>query len=160
MNLAKAFGSLADNKNLVRTRSFHFNGHTFKVRVPLTSELDAMQARLKEPAPELEAKYYAQLTNGLEDNKELLEQTEGVEVKDDDILIDGRSLRELAQGKALSERRVVEMFKMLVAEDPEFDMSTITYDMIEELFPFSIQIEMMELIAKTISPDYKEIRGK
>lgn len=159
MTFANAFGKLAENKTLIRTRTFDFNGHTFKVRVPLTSELDAMQARLKESCPDVEEKYWTQLTNGIEDNKELLESTEGVEVKDDDIIIDGRSLRDLAKQKALSERRVVEMFKLLVPEQ-EFDMETLTYDMIEELFPFAIQIEMMEIISKTISPDYKEIRGK
>lgn len=160
MNLSQAFGKLAQDKIAVRTRSFTLNGHTFKVRVPLTSELDAMQERLKEPVIELEQKYYEQLTKGLDENREVLEKTEGIEVKDDDIVIEGRSLRELAKQKALSERRIVEMFKLLIPEDTSFDMNTITYDMIDELFPFSIQVEMMELISKTISPDYKEIRGK
>ena len=52
------------------------------------------------------------------------------------------------------------MFKLLVPEIEDFDMSTITYDMVEELFPFALQIQVMEYIAETISPEYSATRGK
>lgn len=161
MNFAEAFGAnFAENKNAIRIRTFDLNGHTFKVKVPLTSEMEAMQERLKVVNDELVAKYYAQLTSGLDEHMDTIKETDGIEIKDDDVIIDGRSLRDIAKNKALAECRVVEMFKLLVPEQKEFDMNTITYEMIEELFPFSIQLEVMEQIGKTISPEYKETRGK
>jgi len=45
-------------------------------------------------------------------------------------------------------------------EEEGFDMSTITYDMVEELFPFSVQIQLIEEISLVISPSYKTVRGK
>ena len=76
------------------------------------------------------------------------------------MIVEGRSVREIAAGKATTEQRIVEMFKLLVAEEQGFDMDTITYPMIEELFPFAIQLEMLDLIAKTISPEYTAERKK
>ena len=52
------------------------------------------------------------------------------------------------------------MFKLIVPEQIDFDMNTITYSMIEELFPFSIQLEIIEGITNTISPGYKATKGK
>ena len=46
--LANAFGKdFVKNKEAVRTRTFTLGGHTFKVKVPLTSEFEAMQERIK-----------------------------------------------------------------------------------------------------------------
>jgi len=47
-----------------------------------------------------------------------------------------------------------------VPEDKTFDMNTITYSMVEELFPFSIQLEVVDSITKTISPSYESAKGK
>lgn len=157
MKLQKAFGNLAND---FRIRSFEMNGHTFKVKVPLTSEMEAMQERLKIPSPESEKKHYEDLTKVFLVDKELVKTMEGVEVKKDDVIVEGRSLKDLAKQKALAERRIVEMFKLLVPEEEGFDMATLTYEMIDEMFPFAIQVELMESISKTISPEYKDRRGK
>jgi hypothetical protein len=39
-------------------------------------------------------------------------------------------------------------------------MSTVTYAMVEELFPFSVQLELIDLISNTIAPNYKDQKGK
>lgn len=159
MKLSQALGKkFADQAVAIRTRSFELGGHTFKVRVPLTSEMEAIQERFKEPDDERAAKYYEQLTATLD--KDILAGAPGIELTDDDIVVEGRSMRELAKQKAVAEQRIVEMFRLLVPEEADFDMATVTYDMIEELFPFAIQIEMMEAISKTIAPDYKAQRAK
>lgn len=157
MKLAQAFGGLG---TAIRTRSFELNGHTFKVKVPLTSELEAMQERIKEPCKETADKYFAELTKTVYEKKEEFEKVDKVVFKDDDILIDGKSMREIAQQKAVSEKQTVELFKLLIPEDDQFDMSDLTYKMIDELFPFSIQLEIIEQISKAISPEYKDTRGK
>lgn len=161
MNLASAFGQkFQDHKEAIRTRSFELGGHTFKVKVPLTVELEAMYEAIKTPDADKVEKYYAELSAPFIKDHETYEGNAEIEFTDDDVIVQGRSMREAAKNKATSEKRITEMFKLLVPEEQGFDMNTITYDMIEELFPFSIQLEIMENISKVVSPDYKEKRGK
>ena len=158
-NFAKAFGKKFDADS-VRVRSFELNGNTFKVRIPLTAESEQMGERLKKADDDLVEKYYAELSKNFLENKSEFEKEKGIEYKDNDIIIQGRSIREAASNKALTEMRIVEMMKLLVPEEKEFDMATITYDMIDELFPFPVQIQMLELISETISPTYEKNKGK
>ena len=72
----------------------------------------------------------------------------------------GTSLQETAKNKVIMENRITGLFKLLVPEEQGFDMSTITYEMIEELFPFPVQLQIMEEINAVISPNYKESKGK
>lgn len=161
MTFANAFGQkFAENTKLIRTRSFDLNGHTFKVKVPLTSEMEAMHKRIGEPDEVIANKYYEQMTKTFIENRDDADAIKGIEILEDDVLVDGKSVKEVARQKTIAEKRIVEMFKLLIPEQQDFDMESITYEMIEELFPFSIQVEMMEAIAKTIAPDYKDQRKK
>ena len=159
---AKALGNdFEAHKNALRIRKFEFNGHTFKVKVPLTIESDAISERTKNLDQSTLDQYFDQLAKQFIDNKEdILKTGDDVVYQDDDVIIKGRSLRETAKNKLLMETRILEMFKLLVPEEEGFDMSTVTYAMIEELFPFSIQMQLLELISDTISPSYKETKGK
>jgi len=152
-DFSKALGNKF-NKDALRIRSFEFNGHTFKVRVPLTAESDAMFDRLKTADDELIEKYYQDLSKGI------TESNDSVQITENDVIIEGRSLRDAAKSKALIHARITEMMKLLVPEEEGFDMSTITYEMVDELFPFAIQIQLMELIGETVSPNYNTTKGK
>lgn len=148
------------NKDTVRVRQFTLGGHTFKVRVPLTVEFEAMQVRMKQVDEEKVEKYYAELTAEMPTIQKDLPEGANVEITDNDVVIDGRSMREAARNKFIIENRITEMFKLLEPEEKGFDMQTITYPMIEELFPFPIQMQVMEEIANVVSPNYQESRGK
>jgi hypothetical protein len=65
----------------------------------------------------------------------------------------------VANGKVLTESRITELVRLLVPENKDFDMATITYADIEELFPFSIQMDLVNEINNVISPGYSS-RGK
>ena len=159
--LANAFGkNFLKHKDTVRTRTFELGGHTFKVKVPLTAEFEAMQQRLKQVDDERVNKYYEELTTNLKPLKDVKDSSIKCEWLENDVLLDGRSMRETAKNKALLENRITEMFKMLVPEEQGFDMGTITYSMIEELFPFPIQMQVVDEISKTISPSYEAQKGK
>lgn len=159
--LASAFGKdFLKNKDKVRTRTFDLGGHTFKVKVPLTSEFEIMQERMKVVDEEKVADYYKELTKELEKHRDNPEPELKCEFVEDDIIVDGRSMREAARNKIIAENRITEMFRLLVPEEKDFDMGTITYPMIEELFPFAIQMQMMEMIGKTVSPNYEAQKGK
>lgn len=149
-----------ENQNLVRIRSFEMNGHTFKVKVPTTLEFEVINEKVKTVDESLVEKYYQELSKPFIDKKEEFIKEEDIKYTDNDVIIKDRSMRETAVNKVITESRITEMFKLIVPEQADFDMNTITYSMIEELFPFSIQLEIIEEITNTISPGYKTTKGK
>lgn len=153
-----AFGDkYQTNKKNLLTRSFELGGHTFKVRIPLVAESDAIYKKVSEPDENLVEKVYQEITKPLlqfQDN-----QTEGFEFIDNDILVDGRSMREAAKNKAITEARITEFFKLLVPELEGASLEDLTYADIEEEFPLSVQMQIVEKIGEAISPTYKEARG-
>ena len=161
-NLSKAFGSNFEaNKDALRIRKFEFNGHTFKVKVPLTIESDLISERTNNLDENKITQYFEELSKQFIDNKaDVLKNSDEVVYEGNDVIVKGRSMRETAKNKLLMETRILEMFKLLVPEEDGFDMNTITYQMVEELFPFSIQMQIVELISDTISPSYKDTKGK
>jgi hypothetical protein len=83
----------------------------------------------------------------------------GIIFKENDITIQGRSMMDTAKNKYLTEYRILEMIKLLVPEEG-YSLNDLTYAEIDELFPFSIQLELIEKIGDVISPAYKDTRGK
>lgn len=158
MSLSQAFGDL--NKDALRIRTFTLGGHTFKVKVPLTAETDAIYERSKVMDEAKAQTFYAELSKEFIENKDRYSNDEDVEFKENDILIKGKSLMETARNKVLTQNRITEMVRLLVPENKEFDMSTVTYEQIDELFPFSIQLELLDEINSAISPNYTANRGK
>jgi 6-pyruvoyl-tetrahydropterin synthase len=158
---AKALGKKFEaQKEEIRIRSFEMNGHTFKVKVPLTIETDLMYQRMKVVNQDIVKKYYDELTAEIIANKDKNTGEIKITFEDNDVIIENRSMREAATNKALTELRITEMFKMLVPEEKGFDMETITYEMIDELFPFAVQMQIIDRISQTISPNYTESKGK
>ena len=157
MTLASAFGKSIES---IRTRSFEMGGHTFKVKVPLTVETEAMFERIKSIDEAKAEAHYVSLSKEFLENKEKYAKDKEIEYKKDDIIVKGYSLRETSRNKVMTETRVVEMVKLLVPENSDFDMSAVTYAEIEELFPFAIQMELVEEISKVISPSYTDSKKK
>ena len=128
--------------------------------MPLTVESDAIQQKVLNIDEEKVEQYYAQSVKDIEANKDAMGQIEGIEFKDNDIIVQGRSMREAAKMKYASEVRVLEMVKLLVPEDKSFDMEDLTYEDIEEVFPLPVQLELVEKISEVISFDYHRTRKK
>jgi hypothetical protein len=156
-SLANALGKdFVKKKEAVRIRTFVLGGHTFKVKVPLTVEFELMQESMKTVDEEKIEKYFQDITKEIQKDNNI----EGIEFTENDILVDKRSMRETAKNKAIAEQRITEFFKLLVPEEDKFDMNTITYAMIEELFPFPIQMQIMEEISRVVSIQYEVQKGK
>jgi len=161
MNLAQAFGQkFAEDKDALRIRSFELNGHTFKVKVPLTAENEAMYERTKTIDENLAQKFYNDLSQEILDNIEKYKNDSDIDIQENDIVVKGISLKETARNKVLTQNRITELVRLLVPENKDFDMSTVTYDQIDELFPFSVQMELIEEINNVISPSYAQNRKK
>ena len=154
MSIAK---SLKINQDAIRMRSFDFNGQTLRVRVPLTNEADALYEKIKEPSDELVKQKYEELSKPLLEKRAELEKSEDIKFTDDDIIVGGNSVRELARTQAGGETRILETFKLLVPADGK-EMKDLTYEEINEDLPLPIQLELVKKITEVISPSYEESR--
>lgn len=141
-----------ENRLAVLTRSFELGGHTFKVKVPSVAEIEEIYNYSKNPDLDAIEKAYQIL---IEDIKKV----EGIEEKDNDIVIDGRSMRETATNKHILQYRITSYIKFLIGENGE-TLDQVTYEDIEAEFPLAIQLTLVEKINEVISPEYKEVRSK
>lgn len=141
-----------DNRLAILSRSFELGGHTFKVKVPSVAEVEAIYNYSKNPNLDEIEKTYQTL---IEDIKNV----EGIKEENNDIVIDGRSMKETAKNKHILQYRITAYIKFLIGENGE-TLDQITYEDIEAEFPLAIQLTLVEKINEVISPEYKEIRSK
>lgn len=151
MSIASA---LKINDKQIRTRSFILGGESFRVRVPLASEMEAINERVAEV--DSTAKFNDMMQPLLDKREEL--ESETIQFADDDAIVEGKSIKALAKLTAQTEQRITEMVRLLVPADDGFDMNAIGYAEINQEFPFAIQLELMKKIAEVISPGYEETR--
>ena len=145
--LTSAFGEISN----LRTKSFELAGHNFKVRVPLTKELDDMQARIEQYDQVEYQKRFDKMTASFRNGT-----IEGVVVTDDDVIVEDRSTKELVKTILQMEARMVEYIKLLVPVNGTLD--GITYEDIEAEWPTTVQLEILAKIAEAIQPGYKDSR--
>jgi len=141
------------------TRTFELGGHTFKVRIPSVAEADSIYENVMKPSEETVDALYKTMTETLITFKDDATPESGVEFLENDIVVHGRSMREAAKTKAMTEAKITEYVKLLVPENPADTMADITYADIEAEFPLAIQLTLVEKISEVISPTYKENRG-
>lgn len=149
----KLSSALNVDANSIRTRTFTMAGQTLKVRVPLASEMDLMAERVANAEWE---STFEKMASPLKQNQGAV-SSENIVFSEDDIFVDGKSLKSMAKQAAQTNARILEMFKLLVPA-VDFDMSQLTYQMIEDEYPFSIQLDISKRIAEVISPGFEESR--
>ena len=156
--LATLLGSQYESKRKgLFIRQFELGGYNFKVRVPTVAESDAIYERIQNPKEEDIAVVYDQIAKPLEQFKD--QETEEFKFVDDDILVNGRSMRETAKIKIMTQTRITEFIKLLIPENESDTLADLSYEEIEAEFPMTVQITLIEKIAEVISPTYKESRG-
>lgn len=146
----KLSSALNVNQN-IRIRSFTLGGQNFRVRVPLASEMEEISKAVD--AVNSDAKY-EELSKPLRD----INDAEKVQITDDDIFVDGKSVKELSKLTVQTEERILQLVRLLVPAQDGFDMAQISYDDINAEWPFAVQLELMRKIADVISPGYEETR--
>ena len=153
--LASALGKkYEENRLSVLTRKFELGEHTFKVRIPSVQEIEAIYNYFKNPNDVEVEKAYQDMVKSID----LKDVQEGVEIKDNDIVIEGRSMRETAKNKHILQYRITEYIKFLVPETGSLE--SLTYADVEAEFPLAIQLTLVDKINEVIAPDYKEIKSK
>jgi hypothetical protein len=152
--IASALGKkYEENRLSVLSRQFELGEHTFKVRVPAVNEIEAIYNYFKNPDETKVEESYQEMVKDLKDIK-----NESIEKTDNDILIEGRSMREAARNKHVLQYRITEYIKFLITETGSLE--DLTYADVEAEFPLPIQLTLVEKINEVIAPDYKEIRSK
>lgn len=150
----KISSALQVDSSAIRTRSFSLGGQPFKVRVPLAAEMDAIAKAIEDA--DWRPKFDDMMKPLLEKRDTL--ESETIQFVDDDAIVDGKSVKELAQMTVKAETRIVHMVRLLVPADAGFDMSQISYADIEAEWPFSVQMELVKKISEVISPGYEDTR--
>ena len=151
--LSSAFGeSYQKASQQIRTKTFELGGHTFKVRIPLTKEMDEINARIENIDQEEANRRYEKMAAPFRD----MTNVESLVITDDDVIFDGRSTRELVKTIMTMEARMVEYIKLLVPENGEW--WDLTYEDIETEWPMAVQLEVLNKIAEAIQPGYKDSR--
>jgi hypothetical protein len=146
----KLSNALNVNQN-IRIRSFTLGGQNFRVRVPLASEMEEISRVVA--AVNSEAKF-EEMSKPLRE----IEDQEKIQITEDDLIVDGKSIKELAQLTAQTEERILQLIRLLVPTQEGFDMNEISYEDVNAEFPFAVQLELMRKIAEVISPGYEETR--
>lgn len=133
-----------------------------RVRIPLKRETELMLERIAKPNSELVEKIYARLSSPLkesiaeggEDFLEVLNKDKQIiTVLDDDMIVDGNSVKQVATFNAMWETKVEEFFHLLQSESGEpIDE---TYEQISEEFPEPVIRQIVDDIESAIKPDYK-----
>jgi hypothetical protein len=136
----------------LRTKTFELGGHVFKVRIPLTKEMDLIETAITTIDDKALNERYKKMSSSFHDGIVL----DGVIVTDDDVIIEGRSTKELARSVILMEQRIVEYIKLLIPENG--DWSDLTYEEVDAEWPMTVQLEMIAKISETIQPGYKDSR--
>jgi ABC-type antimicrobial peptide transport system permease subunit len=143
-----------DHKQSILTRTLKFNDATFKIVIPSVARIEAIYNYRNSPNLEKIETIYQQLKANL-----VIKPEDKVEEKENDIVVNGRSIRESALNTHLTQYQILEYFKFIVPQEGQ-DINTLTYEDINTEIPLQIQIEFMNKINEVLSPDYKEISLK
>ena len=133
-----------------------------RVRVPLKREMELMLEKISSPSDELVEQIYGRLSKPLKDSiadggddflEVLNKDKKIITVLENDIIVDGNSVRQVATFNAMWETKVAEFFHLLISESGEpIDE---TYEQIADEFPEPVIRQIVEDIESAIKPDYK-----
>lgn len=164
--LGKSYEIVADQSKIKRvTVDLGDVKFDIRIRVPLKKEMEEINAKIVSPSEERINKIYEKFAAPLratleEGGKDFLEainkDRKAIEVLDDDLIVDGKSVKQIANFAAIDETRVEEYFHLLVSETNE--PVTETYEEINAEFPeFAVQ-EILKAIDQAVKPDYKTVK--
>lgn len=136
----------------LRTKTFELGGHVFKVRIPLSKEMEQIETAITTIDDEELKRRYEKMSASFRDGAVI----DGVEVTEDDVIVEGRSTKELVRQVMMMEQRIVQYIKLLVPENG--DWTGLTYEEIDAEWPMTVQMEMIAKITESIQPGYKDSR--
>ena len=136
----------------LRTKSFELGGHVFKVRIPLTKEMEQIEEAITTIDDQALEQRYEKMSASFRSGPLI----DGVEITENDVIVEGRSTKDLVRQVILMEQRIVEYIKLLVPENG--DWGGLTYEEVDAEWPMTVQLEMIAKITEAIQPGYKDSR--
>ena len=149
--IQSAFGDSYQKAHL-RTKTFELGGHVFKVRIPLTKEMEQIEEVIEKINPDELQSRYEKMSASFRNETVI----DGIEVTEDDVIIEGRSTKDLVKKIIMMEQRMIEFVKLLVPENGNLD--NLTYEEIDAEWPMPVQLEIIAKITESIQPGYKDSR--
>ena len=114
--LAALLGSQYESKRKgLFIRQFELGGYTFKVKIPTVAQSDAMYERIQNPLEDEINAVYDQIAKPLEQFRG--QETQEFVFEENDIMVNGRSLRNTAKLKLMTQNRITEFIKLLIPEN-------------------------------------------
>lgn len=144
-------GSAFKNSENLRLKTFEIGGQVFRVRIPLTKEMELIEGRIKEIDEAEEQSRFEKMTISFSEI-----ENDGIVKTEDDVIIDGKSTRDMVRMILTMENRIVEYIKLLVPVEGNLD--DITYQEIDAEWPMSVQLDILAKINEVIAPGYREER--
>lgn len=167
MKLATKLGkSYEQSREQAKQKTIHLEignaKFSLKVRIPLKREMEQLIEDVSHPPAELVDAIYDRLATplkktiedgGEEFAKAMSEADSGITITDNDVIVQGSSVRQVATFTAMWETKVEKYFHLLQSETGEpIDE---TYEQIAEEFPEPVIKQIVEDIEAAIKPDYK-----
>lgn len=170
MALANKLGSqYTAVKDKVKSKVIHIVAgeaeFDLKVRIPLKAEMESLnefimtanQDKVKIIYDKLADPVKKSLNEGGDDFvKALNKDKDYIIVKDDDIVIDGNSIKNVATLSVMWEQKVEKYFQLLISETGE--PITETFEQITQEFPDEVIKQIVDEIEKAIKPTYDSVK--
>lgn len=141
------------------TKSIRIGEMTLKIRIPTVLEQELMNKRMIELDEKKIQEVYEQKSADLMKFKGTEDVPDWVEYTDNDIIVQGKSMRESVRTGVAVETRIMEALKLIVPDEGH-DWSEVTYDDIQAEWPFEAQVIVVTKIFEAINPSYSEIKEK
>ena len=130
--IQSAFGdSYQKASEHLRTKTFELGGHVFKVRIPLTKEMEQIETAITTIDDEVLKQRYEKMSSSFRTGTLI----EGVEITEDDVIVEGRSTKDLVRQVIMMEQRIVQFIRLLVAEVGTLD--NLTYEDVDAEWPMA-----------------------
>ena len=136
-----------------------------KVRIPVKREMEEITASISSPDQSLIDEIFDELAAPLK--KTLAESEEGfldalnkeeerIKITDNDVIVSGTSVRQMAQYTAIWQKQVEIYFSLL--QSPTGEPINESYQEIADEFPEAVIREIIEKIESAIRPNYKDTK--
>jgi hypothetical protein len=152
MRLQDKFGSAFQRQKYA---DIDFAGHPLKVYLPTRKEMLELEGKIKNPPDALLEQEYTKLVDTFEKLYKINKTVE-VDRKDDDIVVEGRSLKEASRFKAQEIMREIALINLVGFEKGQ-ELFALSYEDISESFSPAQIKHLTDLIEKAVNPDYKEV---
>ena len=133
---------------------------TLRVRVPVKREMESIVEAITNPPSEVTEAAYKRLSqpilDAVQEGGEAVAEAGKLQIKDDDLIMDGTSVRQVATFTAMWETKVERFFSLLQSETDE--PINEKYEQIAEEFPESVIKQIIEEIEAAVRPDYKSAK--